>query len=417
MIPRDRRFLRLLVVRVTGQTGDGVFQAALATYALFGDDVAGAADLAAAAAVVLLPWSLLGPLAGVALDRWSRRQVLLLGNLGRAGVLVLLAGLVAAEAPEPTVYAVALVALGANRFLLAALSASLPHTVAPRQLTEANAVAPTVGTGGFVVGLGVAALLRSGVVGGSLDDPGLIVAAAAIYTGAGASALLLPRRLLGPDRLTPAASPRVAAELWGGLVHLAHRRRAAAALTSLASMRLWFGLVTVSAVLVLRNATDVESEAVSDLGVLTLTTGAGFLAAAVVTPALARVLGREATLRTGLLIAAGSVVPLLLAGSDAGAAVWWAAGAVLGLGAQTTKICVDAIVQAEVDDEARGRVFSLYDMAFNVSFVLAAGIAALVLPASGRSAGLLVVCGLGLALSAAAHRAVSGPRDRAAAGL
>jgi MFS family permease len=414
VIPRDRRFLRLLVVRVTGQTGDGVFQAALATYALFGDDVAGAADLAAAAAVVLLPWSLLGPLAGVALDRWSRRQVLLLGNLGRGAVLVLLAGLVAADAPEPAVYAVALLALGVNRFLLAALSASLPHTVAPDQLTEANAVAPTVGTGGFVAGLGLAALLRSGVVGASLQDPGLLVLAAAVYGCAGASSLLLPRRLLGPDRQARPATPRVLAELWGGLVHLAHRRHAAAALSCLASMRLWFGLVTVSGVLVLRNATEVESEAVSDLGVLTLTTGAGFLAAALTTPGLARLLGREATLRTGLLIAAGCVVPLLLAGEDAAPAVWWTAGAVLGLGAQTTKICVDAIVQAEVDDEARGRVFSLYDMAFNVSFVLAAAIAALVLPASGRSSALLVVCGLGLALSAAAHHVLSGPRDRPA---
>lgn len=416
MIPRNRWFLRLLTVRVTGQAGDGVFQAALATYALFGDDVAGAADLAAAAAVVLLPWSLLGPLAGVALDRWSRRQVLLLGNLGRAAVLLLLAALVAGDAAEPAVYALALVALGANRFLLAALSASLPHTVAPEQLTEANAVAPTIGTGGFVTGLGLAALLRSGVVGVSLDDPGLILLASTVYACAATSALLLPRRLLGPDRLTAPSSPRVAAELWAGLVHLAHRRRAAAALVALASMRLWFGLVTVSGVLVLRNATEVESDAVSDLGVLTLTTGAGFLAAAVVTPALARVLGRGAALRTGLLIAAASVLPLLVAG-DPGAAGWWVSGAVLGLGAQTTKICVDATVQADVDDEARGRVFSLYDMAFNVSFVVAAAFAAVVLPASGWSTGLLVGCGLGLVLSAATHRAAVGPRDRTAAGL
>ena len=134
--------------------------------------------------------ALLLPLAGVALDRWSRRQVLLLGNLGRAAVLSLLAGLVATDAPEPAVYAVALLALGVNRFLLAALSAALPHTVPAAQLTEANAITPTVGTGGFVAGLGLAALLRSGAVGASLTDPGLIVLAAGIYTTAGASALL-----------------------------------------------------------------------------------------------------------------------------------------------------------------------------------------------------------------------------------
>src|SRR5688572_11191800 len=94
---RGRWFLRLLAVRTTGQAGDGFLQAALASYALFSDDQATAAELAAAAAVVLLPYSLVGPYAGVLLDRWSRRQVLLVGNLSRSAVLLALSAAVLAD--------------------------------------------------------------------------------------------------------------------------------------------------------------------------------------------------------------------------------------------------------------------------------------------------------------------------------
>ena len=126
-------FRRLLGVRLASQLSDGVLQAALASYALFGQDQATAAQIATALAVVLLPFSLLGPFAGVFLDRWSRRQVLVLANLVRVAIALVLAGVVATGLPDPVFYGVVLLCLSVNRFLLAGLSASLPHTVVARR--------------------------------------------------------------------------------------------------------------------------------------------------------------------------------------------------------------------------------------------------------------------------------------------
>jgi hypothetical protein len=67
------------------------------------------------------------------------------------------------------------------------------------------------------------------------------------------------------------------------------------------------------------------------------------------------------------------------------------AGALLlGFVAQAVKICVDSTLQEEVADEFRGRVFSVYDTLFNVLFVAALLVAAVALPASGRSVAMLV---------------------------
>jgi hypothetical protein len=63
---------------------------------------------------------------------------------------------------------------------------------------------------------------------------------------------------------------------------------------------------------------------------------------------------------------------------------------VLGLTTQGAKIATDTVVQSSVEDGFRGRTFSVYDVLFNVAFVAAAGVAALILPPDGRSPALVL---------------------------
>ena len=372
---RAPAFLRLLLVRVLGQVGDGLTQAALASYTLFSDRQADPVELAAAAAVVLLPYSVLGPFVGVLLDRWSRRQVLLVGNASRAVVVLGLALLVGTDAPEVGVYAVVLVALGVNRFLLSGLSAALPHTVPVASLTPANALTPTVGTAAYVVGLGLGGVVRA-VAGDGRSDAaadGLTVAVGAlVYVLAAGAALLTARPALGPDhRVTPPTPRHVARGLVDALRHLRERRLASHALAAASLVRWGFGLLAVTVVLTLRNDThrgDTD-EALAAVGLFTAATAAGFLLAAALTPWLVRRLGRRGVVLGSVLAAALclGLLPLAPGGELTGCAL----GLLGGLAAQTVKVCTDALVQAEVDDDFRGRVFSVYDLAFNVAVVTA----------------------------------------------
>jgi hypothetical protein len=49
------------------------------------------------------------------------------------------------------------------------------------------------------------------------------------------------------------------------------------------------------------------------------------------------------------------------------------------------------LVQAHVADEFKGRVFVIYDIIFNVALVAAAVIAAVIMPASGKSVPILII--------------------------
>ena len=85
------------------------------------------------------------------------------------------------------------------------------------------------------------------------------------------------------------------------------------------------------------------------------------------------------------------------------------AGAVLlGFSASAAKICVDTIVQRDVDDRYRGRVFSLYDTLFNITFVGAAVATAVLLPDSGYSPASVIAIGVVYALTGLAYLRFAG---------
>ena len=407
---RHRYFRRLLAVRVATQSCDGLLQIALASYVLFSPErQPDARSIAVVLAITLLPFSVLGPFVGIALDRWSRRQILVVVDSSRAVIALGLALLVATGLRTPGVeaafYGLVLLAMSLNRFLLAALSAALPHTIDADEYMVANSVVPTVGPAGALIGVGVGTTLRV-ILGGSLPDyyaNAILFAVAAVgFVLTVCLALRTPRHQLGPDGVSPPRAREIVVGLAEALRHLNQRRPAALGLLTIGAHRLVYGVATVATILVYRNyfhaVTDVDA-AIADLGILVVATGAGFVLAAVVTPPMTARIGVRAWMVVSLVASGvfqlfpGAIyqnIPLLVA------------AVLLGITAQNVKICVDTLVQAHVDDEVKGRVFVLYDMIFNVALVAAAAIGAVILPANGKSVTVLVVLAGVYVLTAAA---------------
>lgn len=398
-------FRRLMSVRLLSQFADGLFQAGLAAYVVFSpEEQTSSADIAAAMAVLLLPYSLLGPFAGVLLDRLRRRQVLLYGSLLRGGMAGATSALVLAGSPHWMFYLCALLVTAVNRFVLAALSAGLPRVVDAEQLLLANSLSPTAGTLAATTGAGTAFVAQfvAGSQGGR--DATALLLAALVYVLAGLAALRMQRSLLGPPegvsvpRLTTALAD-TARGLAAGLRHLGARPRAAWTLGTLGVTRFCYGALFVTLLMLARFSwTDGgQEDGLALLGLAVALSGAGFFVAALITPALAARLGALRWFSVCALLAA-VLVPVL--GLGFRVAPGLLAAFALGLVSQGTKIVTDTVLQSSVDDAFRGRVFSLYDMLYNIAFVAAAGLAALVLPPDGRSATLVLTVALLYAVSA-----------------
>ncbi|MEU2155530.1 MFS transporter [Streptomyces sp. NPDC019396] len=388
-------FRRLLTVRLLSQSADGVYQVALATYVVFSPErQTSPTAIASAMAVLLLPYSLVGPFAGVLLDRWQRRQVFLYGNVLRAALAALTALLITAALPDWLFYVSALCVTAVNRFILAGLSASLPRVVDEDRLVMANSVSPTAGTLAATAGGGLAFAVRVVVAD---SDAAVVLLGAVLYLCAGLASLRMARALLGPDpeQLQPrlaAALASTARGLIGGLRHLAERRNATRALVSMTLLRFCYGALTVMVLTLCRHAwSTTEKEGLTLLGLTVGVSGAGFLTAAVITPWAVNRLGPFGWMATCAGVAA-VLEPAL--GLPFTPAPMLAAAFVLGVITQGAKIAADTVVQTSVDDAFRGRVFSLYDMLFNVAFVAAVGMAALILPPDGTSGPLVVLVAL-----------------------
>lgn len=410
---RHRDFRRLYATRLTSQAADGAFQSALASLFFFSPErQTSAISVAAAFATLLLPYSLIGPFAGVLLDRWRRRQILVYANVLRALMVLGVAAMVLSHITGPALYAAVLASLSVNRFFLAGLSAALPHVVVRDELIMANSVSTTSGTIVAITGGGVGFGLKQLLGEGATADARVIVLAAAGYALAAMLAARMDKDLLGPDfegesSQTKEAVRRVARGLQDGARHVWHHRRAGHALAAIAAHRFFYGVSTISAILLFRSyfndPADVDAGLVG-LGRAFAASAIGFLLAAIVTPEATHRLSKPAWITVCFTLAAGAEAvyvvflneALLLLGAFA-----------LGVAAQGVKICVDTIVQESIDDAYRGRVFSFYDVLFNISFVSAAAFGALALPPDGNSPPVYGFIAAGYAVTAASYWMVS----------
>ncbi|MEZ5117447.1 MAG: MFS transporter [Candidatus Nanopelagicales bacterium] len=391
-----RDFRRLFAVRLVSQFSDGLLQASLATFVLFSPErQATAPKVAVAFAILLLPYSVVGPFAGVFLDRWRRRQVLVRANVLRAGVGVVIALIVAAGHDGPDLALTVLVSLGIGRFVLAGLSASLPHVVDGPRLVTANALTPTSGTIASAVGALIGVGIRGIAGGGDSGATVVLVASVVTYLLAAAIAALLGKDVLGPDGTVPGDTVKdVAIGLVDGVRELARRRRAARAIGVVTAHRFVFGALTVGGLLLIRNTLNPSSDpeaALREFAVVTGAAAAGALVGAVVTPAMSRRVGTVPWTSVAIL-QAGVIVPLgMLPTAYAGLLV---AALSVGFAGQSAKVCADTVTQREVHDDHRGRVFALFDMIVNVALVSGITAMAFGAPASGEAPVAYVLLGV-----------------------
>jgi MFS family permease len=407
----ERDFRRLFATRLVSQTGDGIITAGVGTYVFFNASSFPSPSAGAAAfAVLYLPYSLLGPFAGVFIDRWSRRQILVWSALLRSVFVALTAVLMALSDRGVPLYVAVLLVLGVNRFFLSALSAALPHVVAGGKLVMANSVSPTAG--------GIMATIGGVVAGGLNVATGNTERGAAItvlvgggcYVAASVVAATMRRDLLGPVR-DPGQPPpgrllsefaSVAAGLAAGARYLLGRRGPAAALGATGGFSFLFGPLFLMSILLYRNYFYPSSAGVAEGHIvgLAIASGLGYACAALVTPPMTRRLSKPAWI--ALLLAASAVVTVTL-GETFVQAAYLALGFCLYLARQGVAICATTILQEEVEDAYRGRMFAFYDMMFNVTFVAGAALGSAFMPSNGRSPAVIGAVAAGFAIAAAAY--------------
>ena len=350
---RRRDFGLLWFGGLISVAGDWVLHIALPffVYERTGSTVATAGMIVAS----LAPGVVLGTVAGVFVDRWDRKRVLVVSNLLQAGTVAFLL-LVPQDGWLWVVYAVAIVQSAIASFSHPAEGALLPKLVDDADLVPANALNAFNNRLGRLTGapLGGALLAHLGLEAVVLVDCATFVAAAALV--AGISATGRARREPAGDEGEAADEARSAlAAFWhdwaGGMRIVRHER-------SVAILFFVFGLMTFAGTMLdpldvawARDVLDAGPDVYSWL--TTTHAAAGIVGTLLVGRFGVRAAPHLLIGWTGFVAGAALVVRYNLPAVPLALAM----AAVVGATSVVSSIGVETLAQRAVRDEYRGRVY------------------------------------------------------------
>ena len=397
-VSKGSRLNRILTIRWSGQLTDGLFQSALASFVLFSPERApNAISAALAFAVVLLPYSLIGPYVGIFLDRFSRQRIIRNCNYLRAANLLIIAWLVNSGSTGIALTLFVLFAFGVNRLILSGLSAGLPLLVKREELIAANALAVTGGTIWVVIGggigIGIKNLLSQNSDADFADAVVILIASLGFLTAA-LACFRLNKYEIGPLEHEVSAESRGYREVLEGLMILRSHSDALRGILSIGIQRGGITALTLMALLLERNSFNDPADpdaGLAGFGMALAIAGIGIGLGAIISPYGVIKFGRHQWMRLLMFLC---IPPLLIYAAGINEISMTASAFLVGLCGQGIKVTNDALVQSKITDEYRGRVFAFYDVAVNAGIVTGAIGAALILPDNGVTAFLPITVAL-----------------------
>ena len=383
------QFFRLWLVQVVSATGDWLGLAAIIAFAndlYLGDPSAAAAAISLVVSVRLLPGFFFAPVAGVLVDRFDRKRLMMVCDLARAAVLLLLPF-------ADGLWALVVASLLLEAFTLLwspAKEAITPHLVPHDHLTTANSLNLAAGYGTAPV----AQLLFAGLAGlaawlatvGAFSFLETNQTALAFYADSLTfvfSALMISRLAI-PRRRRQRTSEGARLDLRSSLTELKEgwqyvfiNPTVRAVNLGLATGLIGGGmLIPLGAVF----ATEVLDAGAAGYGLFTTALMFGVAAGVVGVSVLQKRLDRKRVFTRALFVAGAA---LFLGASASTLGVSAAFVAVMGIAVGPIYVLGFSILHSEVDDELRGRVFGALNTMVRFCVLLALVVGPLLAAALG----------------------------------
>jgi MFS family permease len=409
---RNRNFLALWSGQIFSQLADKIYlvlMIALIDMRFQAPDQTISGWVSAVMIAFTIPAVLFGAAAGVFVDRWSKKAVLVVTNLLRGGLVLLLPFLLwfSVEFNVP-VFGAGSVPLGFCLMLLVTfLVSTLTQFFAPaeqsaialiverRHLLSANSLYTTTMMGsviiGFAVGEPVLALAENIVEqwGGALGLGKELVVGGS-YAIAGLLLLFLKTgEKTEPDGHEP---PHPLEDLRDGLRYIKHHPPVRNALVQLVIL---FSIFAALAVLAVRLAEILPGMKASQFGFLLAAAGMGMAIGATALGHIGHQLSHTQLSLIGNVGMAVSLIGLSLSTHSLSLSI--VCITLLGLFAAVVGVPMQTTIQADTPEEMRGKVFGLQNNGINIALSLPLALAGVAETFLGLPAVMLILAGLAIA--------------------
>jgi len=323
-----------------------------------------------------IPAVLFGSLAGVFVDRWSKKRVLVATNLLRGVLVLAIPALLWLTRDWTPIYnlPVGFYALLGVTFLVSTLTqffapaeqATIPLIVKHRNLLPANSLYTTTMMASLIIGFAVGEPLL-GMTDALISRLGLnfgkelLVGSSYIIAGILLLLLKTGEKKYIPNRETP----HVFSDIWDGLQYLKQNRRVRNALIQLVIL---FSVFAALAVLAVRLAEIIPVIKASQFGFLLAAGGIGMAGGAAILGHWGQRFSHTKLSLFGSAGMAGTLVGMALFTHS----LWLSLVMTILLGsfAALVGIPMQTTIQGETPEEMRGKVFGLQNNAINIALSL-----------------------------------------------
>lgn len=372
-IIKNRNFSLLWIGQIISQFGDRLNQMALIAF-VFKRSPGSTLELAKLMGLTIVPVFLIGPLAGVYVDRWDRRRTMFVCDVIRAVLVFLIPFYFLNFDSLLPVYVIVFLAFCLSRFFVPAKMSIIPDLVKGDDLLMANSLVHTTGMIASALGLGVGGILVEllGVKGGFYLDAGTFFISAALLFFVSTKKIRIRLRptvvLRVGKEIAEVIKKSVMEEVRDTFSFLKKKEKIQTILNILFMLWAALGSVYVVAIVFIQR---VFHSAVKDVGLLAVFLGGGLFMGSLIYGKF----GQKASylkaiflslILSGVSLVAFTLTSYRLVNFNAAAALAF----VLGMSVSPIMIASNTLVHELTDTNMRGKIFTALEIVVHLAFLI-----------------------------------------------
>ena len=366
---RNRNFFLLWLGQLISQLGDRLGQMALIAF-VYLKAPGSAIEIAKILSFTIIPVFLIGPLAGVYVDRWDRRRTMYACDLSRAALVLTIPLFLFYTKYMSPIYLIIFVVFCIGRFFVPAKLSIIPDLVDKKDLLIANSLVHITGMIAAILGFGISGVLvewwgaRSGFY---LDALSFLVSGTLIFLITKRSGASMGFKKVSQE-IVEVIKKSVLQEIKDGILYFVNNKdiRFTAGVTFI----LWSALGAIYVVLIVFVQKTLHS-ATKDLGLLVMFLGIGLFLGSLIYGRFGERLSHYKTIFTSLIL---SGIMLIIFALTIHYYPYFLIAALLSflLGFLVSPIMIasNTIIHNVSDNEMRGKIFSSMEIVMHLGFLL-----------------------------------------------
>ncbi|MCU0651494.1 MAG: MFS transporter [Candidatus Omnitrophica bacterium] len=366
---RKRNFFLLWLGQIISQLGDRLDQMALIAF-IYSRAPGSTMQIAKILSFTIIPVFLVGPIAGVFVDRWDRRRTMYICDLLRAVLVLMIPLFLFHSKTLLPIYLIIFIVFSIGRFFVPAKLSIVPDLVDKKDILLANSLVNTTGMIAAILGFGVSGVLvewlgaKSGFY---LDSLSFLISAGLIFFISKKTVAALNFKKVSKE-IVEVIRKSVFQEIKDGIKYFISKKdiRLTAGITFI----LWSALGAVYVVLIVFVQKTLQS-ATKDLGLLVMFLGIGLFFGSLVYGRFGQKLSHYKIIFASLFLS-GLMLIVFAITLDNFPSFLVAAMLSLALGLLISPIMIasNTIIHNASDSEMRGKVFSSLEIIMHLGFVL-----------------------------------------------